>query len=126
VDPDQQAIAALSPFTVDIRQGFCPWGWATWKDRWEARFGDGGERYKAETGIQANGLFDHWLNGDHGHYMAVPRLARTQSIGGDRAEHTPSPEWHRDNEYNEFGVWSEDIGVALHSDDWTICNEASQ
>jgi hypothetical protein len=91
-----------------LRRGFNPWGWAMWEDRWAGFYGQDGSRYKQDTGVQANGLFDHWLHEKHMYYVA-PYVARVQSVGGERGEHTPSPEWHRENEFNEWGIWNFDI-----------------
>lgn len=85
---------------------FTPWGWATWIDRW-------------------NEISEHWsnspvtwdiaLNQLRGDRVEVqPLLARIQNIGAELGEHCPSPEFHRQNHFNEFGAWSvtlDDTGI---------------
>jgi hypothetical protein len=100
------------PYEVHMGGGFCPWGWAMWKDRYERKMGDG-SAYAERWGEEVNGRFDWWFY--HGMDAALkegsiyPVLPRVQSIGGENAEHTPSPEWHQENEYNPYGAWSQDM-----------------
>ncbi len=112
IDESQlESVASYSPYTVHFKQGFHTWGWATWKDRWEKAFGDGAKAYLEASGDDANGNFDWWLRQDcHGYVEAYPALPRIQCITAPSAEHTPSDEWHREHEYNEFGAWSLGMG----------------
>ena len=100
------------PFNTGIEEpGFCPWGWASWPHKYFEVFAKGGEKYKADTGEEANGRFDWWLHTTPNLTKVVPIVALVQSVGGEDGEHTPSPEWHTANEYNQYGVWTieEDI-----------------
>ena len=94
-----------SPDDVAIQPGFNPWGWCTWRDRWDELFPNDGAQYKADTGKDANGLFDHWIHGKNLKYVS-PKIARVQVIGAENAEHTPSAEYHFAHVFNEWGMWS--------------------
>lgn len=77
---------------------FTPWGWATWSDRWNEM---------AEKWSNAPVTWDLALNRLRGDRVEVqPILARAQNIGAELGEHCPSPEFHRQNHFNEFGAWS--------------------
>lgn len=110
-----QKVLAEERYHVDRGTQFCPWGWAMWKDRYDAVIGDG-ENYKDTTGDQANGLFDHFICGwmanscegnENPVYTVYPVLPRTQHVGGENAEHTPSQQWLMENEFNPYGAWSQ-------------------
>ena len=77
-------------------QWFTPWGWATWRDRWDS-------------------LRDSWPNGTPGNpsWDTVvdkltrrdrceirPMLARIQNIGAVDGEHVPNAAWHRAHHLN--------------------------
>ncbi|QEL18662.1 glycosyltransferase family protein [Limnoglobus roseus] len=78
---------------------FNSWGWGTWHDRWlELRENwPFGASYSWDIGANR-------LRGDR--CQIQPDLARSQNIGAEDGAHCPSPEWHRDNHWNEFGAWS--------------------
>lgn len=83
---------------------FTPWGWATWSDRW---------REISEHWSNSPLTWDIVLNQVRGDRVEVrPLLARTQNIGAELSEHCPSPEFHRDNHFNEFGAWSVEMPTA--------------
>lgn len=101
----REEFEAANPFEYRIERGFNAWGWATWRNRWDALFANNGAQYKADTGAEANGLFDSWLDKQKKGFVR-PMVARIQSVGGEQGEHTPSPEWHREHEHNEWGAWN--------------------
>jgi hypothetical protein len=83
---------------------FYPWGWATWKDRWE--------------GIKDNWAFDgheygqSWdlyvkkkLRGDR--LCVLPLISRVKNIGAENGEYTPSKEWHQKK--HDIKIWSDDL-----------------
>lgn len=99
-----------APYVLDIyryteRVGFKPWTWGMWRERYDEFYGNAGRAY-LETVDNVNGRFDWWIH-DKGYLFMYPILARTQCIGGSRAEHTPSPEWFEANEYNPH--WRDDV-----------------
>lgn len=96
------------PYEYDVKEGFCPWGWACWRDRWDAMYPDAGAAYKEYAGEQANGLFDHWLFGK-GLGMAYPTMGRTNHTGWIGSEHTPSLRFLMDKEFSYYGAWSEEL-----------------
>jgi hypothetical protein len=74
---------------------FVPWGWATWRDRWE----------RARGPVDPGVSWDTWLS-EHvrkGRYEVYPPLSRTQNIGAHGGQHVPSAEWHAENQWNP--VW---------------------
>jgi hypothetical protein len=127
----EEAFRASSPNDIgfagigDGEAGFNPSGWATWKDRWDYFFPDGGREYRMTCGEQANGLFDHYMHLRHGELLykhernnvtgvdkpkwpglVGPKIARIRLIGWENAEHTPSEEYFLEHEFNEWGMWS--------------------
>lgn len=78
---------------------FTPWGWATWSDRWaEIR-----ERWH----FDAAESWDLTVNRLRGRRVQLePRLARIQNIGAEGGAYCPGPDWHRANQFHEFGAWS--------------------
>ena len=84
---------------VSQRNWFTPWGWATWKDRFE-------EMKSLWDFTGKNGSWDATIN-----YAArknrneiFPHVARCQNIGAELATHVPSPEWHKEHHYNEHWI----------------------
>lgn len=77
---------------------FFPWGWATWKNRWEI--------------IKYNWPKDQWdvpttqLLLDNKMYQIKPVVARTQNIGAEGGTFVGSPQWHKDFQYNEYWIES--------------------
>lgn len=100
-------------YHLDRGTGFCPWTWAMTRDRYEQIIGIDGDKYRADTGEGANGLFDHnlcrWMKENQPAYTIYPVLPRGNHVGGDRAEHTQSPEWLMEHEFAPFGAWSQDM-----------------
>lgn len=96
-DPAHYHAAVRTPW-------FTPWGWATWSDRWRQM------RSHWSRDPESWGLSLNRLRGDRCEIQ--PCLARTQNIGAEMGAHVPSPEWHRENHYNEFGAWSVTLDAA--------------
>lgn len=114
---EHERVILEEPYALDQGGQFTPWGFGIWKDRYDVIVGMDGKKYLDAAGSQANGLFDHnicrWMRENPGHRTIYPVLPRIQSVGGEMGEHTPSPEWHQQNEYNPYGAWSQpmsDIG----------------
>ena len=84
---------------------FTPWGMGTWSDRW-AEMSD-------RWGFGEKKSWDLCVNDMRGNRVQIqPHLARTQNIGAEWGTHVPSPEWHRENHFNEFGAWSLDLDLS--------------
>lgn len=93
-------------FTVSMRPGFCPWGWATHKRVWDKFYDEG--RYERYSGENVNGLFDHYLDTEgkeRAMYSVYPILGRTNHGTWQDAEHTPSEEHWLEHENSEYGIW---------------------
>lgn len=112
-EEEHRRVLAEEPYLLDRGGQFTPWGWATWKDRYENIVGMDGQKYKDATGDQANGLFDHnmcrWMR-EHGNCWTIyPVMPRTNHSAWENAEHTPNESFWRENEYAPFGAWSQDM-----------------
>jgi len=106
-----QLVLREQPYTVVKKdKTFSSWGWAMWRDRYERIYGMDGMKYIPNVD-HPNGRFDWFLfwQFQEGEGCLFPRLPRVQSVGGEMGEHTPNPEWHRENEYNPLGAWSQDM-----------------
>lgn len=86
---------------VSQRNWFTPWGWATWKDRFE-------EMKSLWDFTGKNGSWDATIN-----YTArknrneiFPHVARCQNIGGELGTHVPNPEWHKEHHLNTYWIES--------------------
>jgi hypothetical protein len=77
---------------------FTPWGWATWKDRWD--------EIKKQWNYSAWDIHVH-SNIRKDRFEIRPYLARTQNIGEFNGAHA-TPEIFRRDHYNEFWVNSVD------------------
>jgi hypothetical protein len=75
-------------------QWFTPWGWATWKDRWDATISAWNFTNAPSWDITFNKI-----RGDR--YEVTPVLARTQNIGEQNGTYC-SPEHHRDHQFNRY------------------------
>jgi hypothetical protein len=106
------------PYTAAVRNGFKPWTWGMWRDKYDILFGSHATEY-LNTVDDVNGRFDWWaagwrsdlgfkVNGPHPKFI-YPILARTQCIGADRASHTPNAEWFYANEHNPY--WAGDVSL---------------
>jgi tetratricopeptide (TPR) repeat protein len=88
------------PALVNVAQKITwltPWGWATWKDRWE-RF------YQTRLYLAPNPTWDAYFNdfmfGRDG-IEIVPSIGRTQNIG-EQGVNVPSAEWQRENQQTPY------------------------
>lgn len=120
-----QQVLTNEAYAIQTDTGFTPWGWATWKDRYEEIVGLSGDKYKERVD-------DHWIgeyNGRHDWHwntyirnnelkVLYPVLPRVQSVGAEEAEHTPSAQWHSENEYNPYGAWSQKMPDPKPEDWW--------
>jgi hypothetical protein len=92
---------------IDIVQRynwFTPWGFATWKTRWDLGYG----KELIDKMPIVNGwdtITNNMVLRDK-KFEIRPLIARTQNIGAENATHVPSAEWHRLNHYNEFWIES--------------------
>jgi hypothetical protein len=83
---------------VSRRNWFTPWGWATWRDRFEYI-----KRNWTNTG------WDNTINDitRKNRYEIYPSVSRVQNIGAEMGVHVPDADWHKKNQYNEW--WIESI-----------------
>jgi hypothetical protein len=100
-------------YAIDRGIGFCPWGWGMWKDRYARIMGDG-KAYEDRWGVEVNGRFDWWFTemaktSEEPLYSIYPVLPRTNHVGADRAEHTPSKEWLMEHEFAPYGAWTQEM-----------------
>lgn len=97
--------ADLGRVTEVIRENwFTPWGWATWRDRWQT----------VSEGWPARDDQVSWDAVLHrvrlGHRCEVrPVVARIQNIGGELGAHVPSIEWHERHHLNRHWIESVDV-----------------
>jgi hypothetical protein len=84
---------------IYTRQWFTPWGWATWKDR----FKDMKEVWDF-TG--SRGSWDVSVNSlaRKNRFEIAPTVSRIQNIGAEMGTHVYSPEWHKNNHFNEYWI----------------------
>lgn len=78
---------------------FTPWGWATWRDRWES----------VAMGWPARDDQISWDTVIHkaklGHRCEIrPIVARIQNIGAIGGAHVPNAEWHKEHHLNEHWI----------------------
>ena len=87
--------------SVSRRSWFTPWGWATWKDRFE-------EMEKVWDFQGRNGSWDATINhiARKQRSELFPTVSRVQNIGGEMGTHVPNSEWHSKNHFNEFWIES--------------------
>ena len=80
-------------------QWFTPWGWATWKDRWETVR----DTWPAEDRqISWDTVLDKLSRRDR--YEVRPLLARIQNIGAEGGAHVPGAAWHAEHHLNRCWV----------------------
>lgn len=84
------------------RKWFTPWGWATWKDRFE-------EMKNIWDFSGKNGSWDATINhiARKERFEINPSVSRIQNIGGEMGVHVPNNDWHKEHHYNEY--WIETI-----------------
>jgi hypothetical protein len=93
-------------YSVFKNHWFTPWGWATWKDRWdEIR-----PKWFHPLGWDSAVLDTFGPN----RHQIKPKLSRTQNIGAENSVHVPNAQWHRENHYNDFWVGSVELGEGVY------------
>jgi hypothetical protein len=92
------------------KQWFTPWGWATWRDR----FAEMSRGWGWESQYSWDCTVNHNLRGNR--CEILPYLARAQNVGGEMGTYCPGPEWHRENQLNEFCAGMDGIQLESHSD----------
>lgn len=85
---------------------FTPWGWATWKDRWQSLIQPALYKHCVEMGRDLPSWDIIVTEARQNRYEVYPRVARTQNIGGCNGTYCPGPEWHKNNQYNQFWIES--------------------
>jgi hypothetical protein len=100
---------------------FSSWGWAMSKASYERLYGMDGQKYIPNVDAP-NGRFDWWISWNYrdNDYCIFPRMPRFQSVGGERGEHTPNAQWHKENEYNPLGAWTQPMP---DTNDWTLIED---
>jgi hypothetical protein len=87
------------------RNWFTPWGWASWKDRWDAVKVNLFNKLKRQPSFSWD---CHLHNLIREKYEIFPAVSRIQNIGANNGTYVPNATWHKNNQYNEF--WIETIG----------------
>lgn len=87
--------------SVHRRAWFTPWGWATWRDRWQDV-----QAARQTSGFPPQASWDELVNhaARGNRFEVYPVLSRTLNIGAVDGEHVPSPEWHAANHWNPLWV----------------------
>jgi hypothetical protein len=99
-----------SLFLILKNQWFTPWGWSTWKDRWDTDIKD-----SLIKSISSPTSWDFFVNEEArgNRYEIFPSIGRTQNIGAELGTYCPGPEWHKDNQFNEF--WVNSMNLYTHT-----------
>lgn len=85
-------------------QWFTPWGWATWRDRWDSVR----TKWPADDSqVSWDTVIDKVTRA--GRYEIRPLVARIQNIGGEGGAHVPSAEWHAAHHLNP--LWIDTLGA---------------
>lgn len=103
-----------SSTTIFRQQHFDPWGWATWKDRWEEEIRDNwqfgyGPRYNKEgEKVLDQGGWDVNMQTiiREDQRRINPNYSRSKNIG-EYGRHTPSVDYHR--QVHNIQYWSDDL-----------------
>jgi hypothetical protein len=89
-------------YAVHREPWFNAWGVAFWSDRWQ--------ELRDRWGFEERVSWDICANRIRGNRIQIqPFLARTQNIGAEQGTYCPGAEWHRQNQFNEYGAWSVDL-----------------
>lgn len=113
VDPPERADAGK----VLSFDWFCPWGWASWRDRWE-RF-----RREVQVPLSGSASWDvfvcKWVVEEARLKELRPAVGRVQNIG-EEGTWVPSAAWHRDNHRTPHWIgnlgWSPVPSEGFHRD----------
>lgn len=92
---------------VSRKNCFRPWGWATWRDRWDTLKD---EWNFADPAVAWDTHID--LNLRRGREQILPWVSRVKNIGAENGTYVPSPKWHRENQHLEY--WSNDYPGPFH------------
>jgi hypothetical protein len=86
-------------YSYGKRNWFTPWGWATWRNRWN---------YIKEVFIQSLSSkvsWDHYIHRILQNRVEVfPLVSRIQNVGAEQGTYCPGPEWHYNNQYNHYWI----------------------
>jgi len=88
---------------------FTPWGWATWRDRWQQLTAG----WSRDEAISWDVVINHALRA--GRYEAFPTVSRIQNIGAENGVHVPSAEWHA--AHHHVPETADDLGASVTA--WT-------
>lgn len=84
---------------ISSRNWFTPWGWATWKSRWQTI------KEGFENSLNTKTSWDCFVHKRLNKKLEIfPMVARIQNIGATQGTYCPSPEWHRKNQFNEYWI----------------------
>lgn len=83
---------------VKKHRWFNPWGWGTWKDRWDDNFGKELYRRINLPRYSSWDIHTNYLRGDR--VQIMPVVARSQNIGAVGGLHVPSAKWHEKHQFN--------------------------
>jgi hypothetical protein len=99
-----QKDAGINIENIKIRNHFTPWGWATWKNRWDLIK----NKLKKNIVTIGNVSWDQLLLNITKSNEIYPEVSRTQNIGADQGTNVPNKEWHAIHQYNAH--WIDSIG----------------
>lgn len=89
---------------VHRRKWYTPWGWASWKNRWDNIKNDLYNRLKTN---KTRSWDCHLHDIVREKYEIFPAVSRIQNIGAENGTYVPSSGWHKSHQYNEF--WIENL-----------------
>lgn len=110
---DKTDVIEDSKYEILKTTSFRPWGWGTWKDRWEGikdrwQFGYGAIYEQGKRVFDGGGwdvCMKQYLRGDR--CRIFPRLARCKNIGAKGGVHTPNEIWH--NNKHGIDLWADNV-----------------
>lgn len=83
-----------------MQNWFTPWGWATWKDRWESIV-----KPSFVESTNSSVSWDMILSKYKNDLLEIrPIVARIQNIGAELGTHVRSASWHRQHHYNPYWI----------------------
>lgn len=88
---------------VNKRKWYTPWGWATWKNRWNLVRNNLYNRLTTDKNISWDW---HLHNIVREKYEIFPLVSRIQNIGAEKGTYVTNADWHKKNQYNEFWIES--------------------
>jgi hypothetical protein len=84
---------------------YTPWGWATWKSRWQNGYKE--DLWKRINSTPYKSWDCHTNDIRQNRFEIQPIIPRIQNIGAKNGFHVPNEQWHFENQYNE--LWIESI-----------------